>query len=285
MTSYSQTPDDLTIHPRDLAFSRETHHGRWWLGGDPVGTAFYNALSATFPHGERFFMDSVKRYRDIGSPTLQAQITAFVTQEAMHTREHLFFNKQAADHGYDMAAMEARTKTRLDYARTRRGIDQLGATVALEHFTAILAHALLADPRHMEGAPAEAKAMWRWHAIEEIEHKAVAYDTFITATRSMSGLRRWLLRSSVMVLATGLLMSTVGSNIADSFKTDGINRPASWLRLMKFMLVRPGMLRQVFGSYLAYFRPGFHPWSHDDRGLVTKAEQELSRHYEVGVVA
>jgi predicted metal-dependent hydrolase len=268
-----------------MAFGRDAPSGRWWLGGDPVGTAFYNALSATFPLGERFFMDSVRRYRNVAPARLKTQIAGFLAQEAMHTREHIFFNKQIADHGFDIAAMEDRTRTRLDFARTRPPLQQLGATIALEHFTAILAHALLADPRHLEGASDEARAMWRWHAIEEVEHKSVAYDVYMAAAASLPAPRRWTLRVLTMVAATHLLFAVVGSNIADIFTSDGINNGRTWRRLFHFMLVRPGMLRQVMGSYFAYFLPGFHPWQHDNRALVSEVEQTLAATYGVGVSA
>ncbi|KRA57830.1 hypothetical protein ASD79_16080 [Caulobacter sp. Root655] len=285
MTQSSKTPPDLTIQPRDMAFGRDAPSRRWWLGGDPVGTAFYNALSATFPLGERFFMDSVRRYRNAAPAKLKAQIAGFLAQEAMHTREHIFFNKQIADHGFDIAAMEDRTRARLDFARTRPPLQQLGATIALEHFTAILAHALLADPRHLEGASDEARAMWRWHAIEEVEHKSVAYDVYMAAAASLPAPRRWTLRVLTMVAATHLLFAVVGSNIADIFTSDGINNGRTWRRLFHFMLVRPGMLRQVMGGYFAYFLPGFHPWQHDNRALVSEVEQTLAATYGVGAPA
>lgn len=279
MSKLDKTPSDLDIRARDMAFGRDTHAGRWWLGGDPVGTAFYNALSVTFPQGERFFMDAVRHYRNVAPPELRQQIAGFLAQEAMHTREHLFFNKQVADHGFDVAAMEQRTRDRLAFARSRPPLQQLGATVALEHFTAILAHALLADPRHLDGASDEAKAMWRWHAIEEVEHKAVAYDTFMLAAARLPAWRRWTLRTMTMIAATRLLFATVGSNIGDIFTADGINNARSWRQLLRFMLVKPGMLRQVLGAYVSYFRPGFHPWQHDDRALMRQAEQDLSAAY------
>ena len=279
------TPTDLTIRPRDMAFGRETAGERWWLGGDPVATAFYNALSATFPLGERFFMDSVRRFRDDVPPDQRPRIAAFLAQEAMHTREHLFFNGRIADHGYDMAAMEARTAARIAFARRFTPLRQLAATAALEHFTAILAHALLADPRHLEGASEEAKAMWRWHAMEEIEHKAVAYDTFLAATSAIPSWRRLGLRASTMAVATWLLFSGVGGNISDIFTADGMNRPPTWGTLFAFLVVRPGVLRQVMGGYLTYFLPGFHPWRRDDRALVAEGERGLAAAHRAGATA
>jgi len=164
------TPRDLTITPRDRRFGRGQSTGRWWNGADPVATAFYNALSATFPKGEAFFVESVRRFRDGAPPKLAAEIKAFTTQEVMHSREHVAFNKRAHEAGYDLSALEARVDRRLDMVRERAPIASLAATMALEHFTAILAHELLRDSRHLGGADAETAALWRWHSIEEIEH-------------------------------------------------------------------------------------------------------------------
>ena len=276
MEEASYTPENLTILPRDLSFHSQAPAGRWWMGGDPVATAFYDALSATFPLGERFFMDAVRRFRHLASPVLSGQIGAFLAQEAVHSREHAFFNRAIADNGFDVAAMEARTKAILDEARAQDPIAQLGATVALEHFTAILAHAILTDPRHLAGAPDEARAMWCWHAIEEVEHKAVAFDTFLAATRAMPGRRRYALRVLTMIVATRLLFTTVAANMADIFAAGGVDRRGIWWRVLRFLTVRPGILRQVFGEYLTYFLPGFHPWKRDDRALAAGAAQALA---------
>jgi predicted metal-dependent hydrolase len=96
------TPSDLTITPRDRRFGRGTDTSRWWNGGDPVATALYNALSATFPKGEAFFVESVRKFREGANPRLAAEIKAFTTQEVMHSREHVAFNKRAHEAGYDL---------------------------------------------------------------------------------------------------------------------------------------------------------------------------------------
>src|SRR3546814_3917381 len=92
---------------------------------------------------------------------------------------------------------------------------QLAATCALEHFTATLANAILADPAHLAGADAEAQRMWRWHAIEEIEHKAVAYDTWVHATRALPRWQRWAMRSFAMAAASLRFHIVVFRNTAD----------------------------------------------------------------------
>src|SRR3982751_6014432 len=113
------TPQDLIITPRDRRFGRGTVQDRWWMGGDPVATAFYNALSATFPKGEAYFVESVRMFRDGTPPKLAGEIKAFVTQEVMHSREHVQFNRRALDAGYDLSRLERRGEERLAGARGR----------------------------------------------------------------------------------------------------------------------------------------------------------------------
>ena len=155
------TPANLTITPRDLRVDRNTRNARWWHGGDPVATAYFNALSAAFPQGETFFIESVRRYRDSVHEPLREQIAAFVQQESMHTREHVVFNKLLRTAGYDMTAMDAETRRRVDEARTRPHVVQLALTVALEHFTAIMAHSLLTEREPLPGTPDDIVRLWQ----------------------------------------------------------------------------------------------------------------------------
>ena len=268
MTAGSVTPRDLTITPRDRKFARDPKPARWWNGGDPVATALYNALSATFPEGEAFFVESVRKFRDGAPPKLADEIKAFTTQEAIHSREHAAFNKAAAEAGYDLKPLEDRVHWRLGLVAERPPIASLAATMALEHFTAILAHALLKDSRHLDKAEPEAAALWKWHAAEEIEHKGVAYDTWLWATRDWPRFKRWKVKAKVMLLVTRnfIVDRTLGS--LELMRQDGITGPKAVARLLWFMWVKPGMMRRIFSAWLKYFLPGFHPWNEDDRHLI-----------------
>ncbi|HWH22560.1 MAG TPA: metal-dependent hydrolase [Allosphingosinicella sp.] len=271
------TPPDLTITPRDRRFGRESRTERWWLGGDPIGTALYNALSATFPKGETFFVESVRHFRHGAGEKLAREIKAFTTQEVMHSREHVAFNKRAHDAGYDLKPLEDRVDFRLDFIRSKPPIASLAATMALEHFTAILAHELLRDPRHLAGADAETAAMWRWHAIEEIEHKGVAYDTWLHATKEWPRSKRWKVKAKVMLLVTRNFMIDRTAGTLELLRQDGITGPKAWARLFWFAFVRPGMIRKVLGAWASFFMPGFHPWNHDDRPLIAAEEKRLEK--------
>ena len=270
------TPRDLVITPRDRRFGRGDSTARWWNGGDPIGTALYNALSATFPKGEAFFVESVKKFRDGASPKLAEEIRAFVTQEVMHSREHIAFNRRAHEAGYDLKPLEDRVDWRLSFLRSKPPIASLAATMALEHFTAILAHELLRDPRHLAEADPESRRLWQWHAIEEIEHKGVAYDTWLHATRDWPRSKRWKVKAKVMLLVTRNFIVDRSLGAMELLRQDGITGARAWARLVWFMWVRPGMMRKVFAAWASSFMPRFHPWNHDDRALIAGAERDLA---------
>jgi len=270
------TPAELSIRPRDRRFGRDAATPRLWHGGTIEATAIYNALSATFPAGEAFFVESVRKFRAGTSEKLAEEIRGFTTQEAIHSREHDAFNKRASDAGYDLAKLEARVEKRLAMTRLRPPIVSLAATIALEHFTAILAHQLLADPRHLAGADKETADLWRWHAVEEIEHKGVAYDTFLHATRDWPRMKRWKLKTRVMLYVTRNFLVDRTAGALELMRQDGLTGLAAWARLWAYLWVAPGMFRKIAGAWLRYFLPGFHPWNEDDRELLARYAAEAS---------
>jgi len=268
VTVASVTPADLTIVPRDRRFGRDEQTPRWWHGGDPVATALYNALSSIFPVGEAFFIDSVRAFRDGVDGRLAEDIRNFTTQEVVHSREHLAFNRRATDAGYDLTAIEQKVKDRLALTKQKPKIVSLAATICPETFTAILPHELLADPRHLAGADQATADLWRWHATEEIEHKGVAYDTWMHATKDWTRWKRWSVKARVMLLITRNFVVDRTAGALDLLRQDGITGPKAVARLLWFMWVKPGMMRKIGGAWLSFFLPGFHPWNDDDRHLI-----------------
>lgn len=268
------TPEDLTLTVRDERFNRGTTPRRWWAG-EPFGTAWHNALSATFPRGEAFFIEAVKAHRDGADPKLAAEIRAFVKQEINHTREHVAFNRLAEDAGYDIKAIDQRVAEMLALTKDRPVIVNLAATMALEHYTAMMAYEFLANPKHFKDTDEEVRKMWEWHSIEEIEHKGVAYDTYLHATRDWSPWRRYKLRSLMMLIVSFNFFRNRWNDTLELLAQDGITgRKAKW-GLFKYLTVSPGVVRRIFPAWLSYFKPGFHPWDHDDRALINKFEGEF----------
>jgi len=130
---------------------------KYWFNNDAGLTHFMTALSALFPVGERFFVDSVRAVRKnpkiADNVDLQAQISAFIGQEAMHSKEHHALNMHASEFGYkDIEWMEAFTATVLSARKILTPFApiemiDLAATCALEHFTALLAEQVLNNPK------------------------------------------------------------------------------------------------------------------------------------------
>ncbi|WP_324828008.1 metal-dependent hydrolase [Qipengyuania zhejiangensis] len=268
------TPADLTLTVRDERFNRNTTPRRWWAG-EPFGTAWHNALSATFPRGEAFFIEAVKAHREGAEPKLEAEIRAFVKQEINHTREHIAFNRLAESHGYDIKAIDKRVGEMLALTKDRPVIVNLAATMALEHYTAMMAYEFLANPKHFKDADPEVRKMWEWHSVEEIEHKGVAFDTWNHATRDWKPFRRWKLRSLMMLIVSFNFFRNRWSDTLELLAQDGITGWKAKWGLFKYLTVSPGVVRRIFPAWLAYFKPGFHPWDHDDRELIGKYEGDF----------
>jgi uncharacterized protein len=262
------TPADLTITPRDRRFGREVKQRRWWMNGDPVATAFYNALSVTFPKGEAMFIEAVKAHRDGVPPQLAEEIRAFTLQEVMHSREHVAFNRKVEEAGYDLTELNADVDHVIALINARPPMVNLLATIALEHYTAVLAADFLRNPVMLDGADAEWGDMWRWHAIEEIEHKGVAYDTWLHATRHWSRWRRWKAKTIMMLLVTSRFWPKRVKGMKALLAQDGITGWRASARVWWFLLGKPGVLRKLIPAWAAFFKPGFHPWEHDDRHLI-----------------
>ena len=248
---------------------------RWWAGGDPVATAWFNALSATFPRGETLFIDAVKAFRDDAPPALAEDIRGFILQEVNHTREHLAFNRAAESAGYDLARIDARVEGLLARVYARPPIAWLAVTMALEHFTAMFSHEFLAHPEHFAGSDGDHAELWRWHAVEEIEHKAVAYDTWLHATQGWSRWKRWKTKSMAMLVITRNFVRNRFMDALDLLAQDGIVGWRANARLAWYLAGKPGILRRVLPAWCAYFLPGFHPWNRDDRALISRYEARL----------
>jgi uncharacterized protein len=259
VTHFSKSPSDLTITPRDRRFGRGEVQKRWWLDGRPVATSFYNALSITFPKGEAFFIESVKAFREGTPQRLDSEIRAFIQQEVMHSREHVAFNKRVADAGYDTSRLEEAVTSTLAMIQGRSPFLNLAVTMALEHYTAIMAQQMLTNPKIFAGADAEQINLWHWHAIEEIEHKGVAYDTWLHATRDWSRWKRWRVKSIMMLLVTSRFWPKRIRGMLDLLRQDGLSGPIVWVQIAWFLLGSPGTLRTIFFSVAGFLLARLSP--------------------------
>jgi predicted metal-dependent hydrolase len=259
------TPDDISIMPRNLHFRVDGAQDRAWLGGDPIGTAVFNALSLTFPQGERLFMDAVRTYRGELSGKLLADANAFIAQEAIHSREHVGLNGELDPDHYPLAAIDADLERRLSGARNNGPLAMLAVTITLEHFTAMLSDLLLRGNDFLVGAPDDLRQLWRWHAMEETEHKAVAFDVFQQVAKDWKPSQRYRLRAMSMIIIGQIFVSNVTRYASQLLVADGMKPWRARARVLWYLFGKPGLFRMCGKAWRDWFRPGFHPWDHDSR--------------------
>ena len=212
MPCLSQTPADVSISPRNREYDIARSLGRDWFDHHAFKTAWFNAMSITFPLGEKFFIDSVRHFSDqIDDPKLHEDIRGFCGQEGFHRREHQRYNETLCEQrGYDLAKMEGRLEKNIKRAyKMLSPLERLATTAAFEHITAIMAESALADDNPMTGlAEPVMQELWDWHAAEEMEHKSVAFDVF-RAVGGSEALRKRAMRGATTFLLLDVLVGLV----------------------------------------------------------------------------
>jgi predicted metal-dependent hydrolase len=241
--------------------------------GDLILSHLAASLSAVFPDGEDFFVRSVRSFRDqITDPELKRQVAGFIGQEAVHGREHRAFNDRLDQLGYPTKRFERITKKGLEIReRLLPATSNLAATAALEHFTATLAELVLTDEETRElFGHQEVKNLFLWHALEESEHKAVAFDVYkaVGGTERMRVVTMNILR---FAFVAGMTIQVVASLLGDRATYRRGNLRRSWRRFRR----SPIMRRELWDQLRDYNRPDFHPDDRDTTELVERWRTEL----------
>lgn len=256
---------DLVV--RRLLIDLQPPFARNWCGGDAFSTAFFNALSMSFPFGEQFFIDAMRDTMATLPPELQSErkdeVKGFIGQEATHRRVHALFNAHLERQGLvDHWTPRAMSRMKLlDGADPRHA---LAITAATEHFTAMFADWLLAHPQVLDGAEPRLRTMWLWHSAEESEHKNTAFDLYRAAGGSEPWRIRWFRRTTLMFL--GDLLRQTATNLRHEGE---LWKLSTWRSAARILLGRNGLLGSNFGAWRHYFRADFHPSQHDS-GLAAR---------------
>jgi hypothetical protein len=249
------SPTPLTV--RRLLVDLDTPLPRHWCDGDPFLTAFFNALSMSFPFGEQFFIDAVRAglatLPEGDAPAMRAEVQGFVGQEATHRHLHARFNRHLQAQGL-VNAWEVRGQARL---KLLHGLDPrhaLAITAANEHFTALFADWVLAHPTLFAGTETRLKALWQWHSAEELEHKNTAFDLYRVLGGSEGWRLRWMRRVTVF-FATDVLRQTLNNLWRDG----QLWRWRTWRSAWRHLLGEGGLMRVCLPAWRRYFRADFHP--------------------------
>jgi uncharacterized protein len=265
------------VPTRRIAFDYPAHDDlpKYFMGdGDPVMSHVVAVLSGLFPPGEDFFVRSVRAYRNrVTDPELRRQVKGFIGQEATHGREHRALNERLAAHGYPTRGVDRFVSGMFALSERLPGrARRLAVTAALEHYTATLAEVLLTDERARDMFSVdEVRHLLLWHALEEAEHKSVAFDVFQT----VSGNDR--LRVIIMNLTTagfiGVTLAWTGVSLATDSGT--WRNPGRVLRGLAATRQSPWLTSAVWRRLRDYNRRDFHPDDHDSTELLAAWRDQL----------
>lgn len=249
------------ITPREqLDFQLNNAIPRYWFGNNPFKTRFMDAVSVTFPEGERYFMTSVRHFKNkIRDAQLLADVQGFNRQEAQHGIVHTTFNHLLKAQGIPVVALNRQQRRRLNAASKLFSPQfNLAITAACEHITALMADLFFSDPETLKDADYRVRAMLAWHAMEEMEHKAVAFDTMQTVAKV-----GYMQRSLGMLVLTTIFVYLRIKDTNVFLKADGFSareRLSMTFENLPWLLGKKGLVTTMKKQWLAYFKPDFHPW-------------------------
>ncbi|WP_180112895.1 metal-dependent hydrolase [Acinetobacter sp. YH12131] len=235
---------------------------RYWFAGDPFLTRMFDALSLTFPDGERYFIQSVRLFRDqIQDPDLKQRVADFIRQEAQHGIAHDKMNQVMKDQGMPVDQFIQRLnkifKFELKYRSPQYNI---AMTAAAEHLTALMAETFYGEKDTLKDAHPYVRALFAWHAIEEMEHRDVAFDVM-----QQVGNVPEVTRKMALVLTTGLMFGFTLYRANVMLRYDGfslIQRLKMNARGLQWLLGKNGKLCKMKPQFQDWFKPDFHPSQH-----------------------
>lgn len=259
------------IPPRMMHFDFPPSAPRYPLADSAAATALIAVLSGFFPPGERFFVESVRHYRNrIQDDTLKAQVSGFIGQEAIHGHEHERLNEYFTQRGFNMAVPDRAVRGALWALELLPHRLQLSCTTFMEHFTARLAQALLTDARLRAAADPEMQKIWEWHALEELEHKAVAYDVLELIGNHRHD--RLLAVPLVTLVMLPALLFSWGYLTLSQRQSLNLRAQARGLALF---FDSHGLVTRILRKLWVFTRAGFHPARHDTRQVEEEARQRF----------
>jgi len=254
-----------------------------WNGGDAFRTAFFNALSMSFPVGEQYFIDSVrnglKTMPEAERARFADEVQGFIGQEATHRRIHALFNGHLEQQGLPND-IERRALRRLAANAHRDARVHVAATAATEHFTAVFANWLMRHPEALEGAEPRLRTLWLWHAAEESEHRSTAFDVY----QALSGDHSWRIRLFRYVTVI-FLWDLTRQTLINLWHDGSLFKWSTWRSGARLLLARDGLMRGNLRQWRDYFARDFHPTQHDASLARDWLREHTAQYAVVGGVA
>jgi uncharacterized protein len=167
------------VRPRRTYFTFPPDIPKLWVNENPARTHLMNSFNLFLPPFERMIVRVIRdqilpRFTD---PYLVEQARGFMRQEAVHGRAHMQFLENLRAQGYDIGAYMKFAEWFFERLLERRLGPKicLALVAAFEHYTDLLVPLTL-ETDFLDGCDPRMKELFQWHAAEEVEHNAVAYE-------------------------------------------------------------------------------------------------------------
>ena len=270
VSSAASGPDHslVEIQKRKLSLLFSEAIPDYWYDNNPFATLLWASFSVTLPEGERQFIRSVRYFEDrIEDPELKQRVKEFVYQEGQHAKQHTVLNDFLRSRGFPVDIVLADLQKLIDKERSLPHKAQLALTVTAEHFTAIIADFFLSKhPEELDKMHPQLARLWAWHAIEEAEHKSVAFDVYM----SVFGDRPYLKR--LMALQTWYISWQMTRHMTMfAHQSRDLYRPDSLLKGAWYFIKPTSIIWSSLPDYLSFFKNDFHPWQNDNRRALRAA--------------
>ena len=270
-TSIHQKGSSFPVRRMDFEFDNINRH---FVDNDPACSHVWTALQAYFPEGEQFFVDSVRDAKKwVRDEALLREISAFIGQEAMHGKEHLQANAELKKQGINVNGWDARTR----WARKRLNKllsvkARLAGTAAVEHYTAVMAeHLMKSESFHKLIVDPTIRNLIFWHAMEESEHRAVAFDTHCAVGGTYTQ------RAVAMTIVSLGIGPVVLAAMLSCMKQDGeLYNVKSWLKFADLYFGRVGIFRKMIPDLALFYKRDFHPMQTDMTATMRVWEERLA---------
>lgn len=279
-------PADLEIVVRrlpDFDYLAALQANRIWHRSGVWITHFLNGLQSVFPVGERFFIETARegiarlKQQGLLEPQLFEDYERFAQQEGTHARHHAKWNAALAQIGYPRLREhdEQTHRMHLWFGRHLALRTRLAIIAAAEHYTTCLAHAIYSKGTFIWDMTPPFQNLLLYHAMEEVEHKAVCFDLYQKSSGSYA--RRLL----GYVLCTYAMWYDVYARNRYLLRTDGQWGLSDEHDLRQLYIGSGGGFQIFWPRVKAYLRPSFHPWQFDERRDFERALGDLRTKLEI----
>jgi uncharacterized protein len=282
-------PSAISLPVRKILIDLSQGFERYWFRGangkpDAFRSQYFNAMSMSFPVGEQFFIDSLHALQDRlkDAPEhqrLKSLLQDFTAQEATHRHVHGLFNAQLEKQGL-RNALELRAQKRIARFASINPLHHLAQTVAYEHYTAVISGLVLERESLTSSMSPMMRSLWRWHALEETEHKAVAFDLYQALSGHVGWRRYWFLLSMLI-----FMIDITRQTISNLWRDGSLFKPSTWWSCTQFFWGRPsrggGWIWLATRPMLAYLRRDFHPNDHDATAVAQRYAQAHAQEWRL----